>query len=235
MTDFKYERGDLETMSFAPKYHAWIFSEFRGFIGKRVAEVGAGCGSFSSLFLNEPVNELVVIEPAKDMCVLLQTNIMNDTRVVIRNAFFQEVNAEYSNYFDSVVYINVLEHVEDEIKELACIYESLKMGGYVCIFVPALSWLYSDHDKSIGHYRRYYKKQLSALLEKSGFKIEKVKYFDIIGIIPWFIMFKLFKKKIDRGNVGLYDKYIVQISRIIESLIPPPIGKNLIIVGRKIG
>ena len=93
-----------------------------------------------------------------------------------------------------MVYVNVLEHIENDKQELFYINQSLKTGGYVCIFVPALAWLYSDFDASIGHYRRYYKKQLIDLVEKAGFEIVKISYFDIMGIIPWFIFLRFLRK-----------------------------------------
>lgn len=234
MTDFEYESKDLEAMASAPNYHAWILSKFKKFLGKQVAEVGAGSGNFSSLLLREPIEKLVAIEPSKNVYDLLKEKTANDARVVCCNSFFPDVSTEYINYFDSVVYVDVLEHVKDDARELSYVYNSLKKGGYVCIFVPALSWLYSEHDKSIGHFRRYHKKPLSSLLKNSGFEIMKLEYFDIVGIIPWLVVYKFLKKKPNPNNVGFYDKYIVPISRFLESLMTPLIGKNLVIVGKKI-
>lgn len=233
MSNFKYEGKDLEAMTFAVNYHNWILAEFRAHLGKRVAEVGAGSGNFSNLLLGEPIEELVAIEPSKEMYAMLQKNVQGDPRIVSRQAFFSDLSSEYKNYFDSMVYVNVMEHIENDGQELAHAYNSLKNGGTICIFVPALSWLYSDLDASIGHYRRYHKKPLVDLLKNAGFDIVKVRYFDLIGIIPWFIVFKLMGKKIVAGNVSLYDTCVVPIAKVLESLVSPPVGKNLLIVGRK--
>lgn len=234
MTDFKYESKDLEAMSSAPRYHTWVLSTFKDFLGKHVAEVGAGSGNFSSLLLKEPIEELVAIEPSNNIYPLLQEKITSDKRATTHNTFFPEVSNLYPNHFDSIVYVDVMEHIKDDTEELSHIYSALKEGGHVCIFVPALQWLYSDHDASIGHYRRYHKKPLENLVEKTGFKIIKVEYFDVIGILSWFVMFKLLKRKPAPGNVGVYDKLVVPISRSLESIMSPPIGKNLIIVGKKV-
>ncbi len=233
MTDFKYEGKDLEMMSFAPKYHAWVLSYFKKFLGKRVAEIGAGTGSFSELLLTEPLMELTVVEPSKSMYKILQKNTSNDSRVISHNEFFPNISNQYDKYFDSMIYVNVLEHIEYDTKELSYAYNSLREGGSVCIFVPALSWLYSDFDASIDHYRRYHKKDLAKILEGAGFEVAVIRYFDIFGIIPWLIMLKLFRKKLKVSNVITYDKYIVPIFKVIESIIPIPIGKNLIAVGIK--
>jgi len=233
MSEFKYEGRDLEAMSFARRYHDWILSMFTSFIGKRVAEVGAGSGSFTELLAALPVEELVAVEPSKEMFDQLVAHTEKDLRITCRNAFFGDVSPEYSNHFDSIVYVNVLEHVEDDAGELAQVYRALVPGGRVCIFVPALSWLYSEHDASIGHFRRYHKKQLTALLTSAGFSIPLVLYFDIVGIIPWFLLMKVGKMHPAPGSVDVYDRFVVPLSRVLESCIPLPIGKNLVIVGQK--
>ncbi len=233
MTDFKYEGKDLEAMSFAHNYHRWILSKFQKFLGKRVAEVGAGSGNFSLLILGQPIEELVAIEPSPAMFSQHIQNTATDTRVKRHNAFFPEISPKYPDYFDSIVYVNVMEHVEKDAEELSHVHQSLKKGGRVCIFVPALAWLYSNHDKSIGHYRRYHKKDLIQLLEQAGFEVEQINYFDIIGIIPWLIICKFLGKEPNTSNVSVYDRLIVPIGKFIENIIPPPIGKNLLVVGRK--
>ncbi len=235
MVKFEYEGRDLEAMSFARKYHEWILGLFRDFLGKHVLEVGAGSGSFSALLAKEPLTELVVVEPSQNMYALLEKNVAHDTRIKARNAFFVDIQTEYENHFDSIVYVNVLEHVEDDVKELAHIYASLKPGGSVCIFVPALQWLYSAHDKAIGHHRRYYKKQLTTLVREAGLEIIQARYFDIFGIIPWFILLTcgLMKGDPSAGNISFYDTYIIPISRAFESIVTPPIGKNILMVARK--
>ena len=233
MNQINYEGKDLEAMSFAQNYHSWVVDEFSPFLGERVGEVGAGSGNFSSLLLNEKITSLVAIEPSQEMYPLLVERFSTDERVACRQGIFADFYTEYTNYFDSIVYVNVLEHIKDDKQELRYMHQSLKNGGSVCIFVPALSWLYSDIDASVGHYRRYHKKQLRELVEGTGFEIVKIKYFDIVGIIPWLIFFKIFKKKLTANDAILYDKIVVPVLRIVESLLPMPIGKNLIVIGRK--
>ncbi|HEY4489350.1 MAG TPA: class I SAM-dependent methyltransferase [Candidatus Paceibacterota bacterium] len=235
MSDFQYDGRDLEVTSFAKNYHEWIADLFRSVFGKRVAEVGAGIGSFSELILQAPIDELLVIEPSKEMFEELQKNLAYDTRVTCKNDFFTKVSGECNTYFDSVVYVNVLEHVEDDAGELARVYESLAPGGHVCVFVPALPALYSAHDKAIGHYRRYTKKGLRALLTTAGFEVKRLSFFDFAGIIPWYVVVKFLRKSPSAGNVSLYDNVVVPISRTMETIIHPPIGKNLIAIGKKVG
>ncbi len=233
MTDFKYEIKDLDAMAHAINYHNWVLSELDPYLGENVAEVGAGSGNFSAFLLkSQKLKKLTSLEPDTIACNLYRENI-SDSRAEIVNGFFSDVCKNYPNYFDSIVYVNVLEHVPNDRSELANVYSSLKSGGRVCIFVPALPFLYSDHDKEIGHFRRYTKKNLKKVLEEAGFEVEKIKYMDIIGIVTWFLVFKLFKMSPGGGNVSFYDKFITPILRVLESLVPPPIGKSLLAIGRK--
>jgi hypothetical protein len=127
-----------------------------------------------------------------------------------------------------------LEHIKEDEKELACARSGLKIGGYFLGFVPALPWLYSDLDNKLGHFRRYTKPELVRLVEKSGFKVIKVKYFDLAGIVPWFISLVWLKRTLTGAQVSLYDKFVVPIVKNLERMITPPIGKNLIIVAKKL-
>ena len=229
----QYEGKDLEAMSFAQNYHRWIVHLFRPYLGTTVAEVGAGSGNFSSMLLSGKPQELVVVEPSQEMYPLLKEKFAADTRVVPIHAIFADVCDQYPDHFDSIVYVNVLEHIEHDAQELSYIHTSLRQGGYVCIFVPALPWLYSELDASLGHYRRYTKAQLRQILSDAGFEIVRISYFDIFGIIPWFILFTLLRRKITPGNTALYDTLVVPVARVIESIVPVPIGKNVLAIARK--
>jgi SAM-dependent methyltransferase len=231
----KYIGRDLEAMSIATNYYQWIVEEYKPYIGKYIAEVGAGTGNFSKFLINETnIKRLTAFEPSLDMYSILKKRFKDDNRVEPVNAFFRNTsNNQFKYTFDSIIYINVLEHIMDDEGELTFAYDTLKHKGHILIFVPALSGLYSQFDKTIGHIRRYSKQDLSILVQKSGFSIIKNKYFDIIGIIPWYIAFVLMKKILTSGNVSLYDRFIVPVTRKFENIITPPIGKNLLLVGKK--
>lgn len=218
-------------MSFAKNYHRWILKEFLPYMGNCVAEVGAGVGNFSGLILETDVTRLVAFEPSTNMFPVLREALSMDERAIAINGFF---GSEYHNYsFDSVFYINVLEHIEEDARELANVYDAISPEGYLLLFVPALPWLYSELDKQVGHFRRYTKNNLLRLIKQSGFSVVKVRYFDIAGIIPWYIYFTLRKNSISERNVSLYDRIVVPIMSTIEQMVSPPIGKNVLLVARK--
>jgi hypothetical protein len=135
---------------------------------------------------------------------------------------------------DTFVYVNVMEHIEDDATEFAMIYDALTVGGNALIFVPALPSLYGKLDAKIGHYRRYTKRELVKKVEAAGFTVVRCRYFDVAGILPWWVKFKLLRSSsIEPGAVKLYDRAVVPIMRAVEQLVTPPAGKNLLIVAKK--
>ncbi len=229
----QYPGKELEAMSFALTYHKWILKEFEPFLGKTIAEVGAGNGSVSKLLLEKSINSLFAFEPSQNIYPLLEKELRHEKRATVINDFFSPKYAQYS--FDSIIYINVLEHIEDDKTELTNVLQTLKPNGHLLLFVPALEWLYSNLDSQIGHFRRYKKRELTKLVSEVGFNIVKARYFDMAGIIPWYINFVLLKNYINVGNVSLYDKLVVPIMKLIENTVAPPIGKNILLIGRKNG
>lgn len=233
-----YVGRDLESMLFANNYHNWILDEFRPYLGQNYIEVGAGTGLFSELLLKEKPKTISLIEPS-EMFNYLRKNINQvetKTEISFYQAFFTQVanTIVKEKKIDSIIYVNVLEHIEDDLEELKTIYKTLSKGGKCFIFVPALMSLYGNFDKSIGHYRRYSKNELEDKCISSGFEIVKLKYIDFAGIIPWFIKYKIFKSSsLNASSVKLYDKVAVPLVKSFERLIPALIGKNLLLIAQK--
>jgi SAM-dependent methyltransferase len=226
-----YPGTELDAMSEAQNYNRWIIDSFAPYLGDSVAEVGAGIGTISELLLATGVKRLVSFEPSKNMFPLLADKLRQQDRAIVINDVLRP-NFE-SNGFDSVVYINVLEHIEADRTELANAFAALKPNGHVLVFVPALAWLYSDFDRQLGHFRRYTKNGLSNLARDVGFAVVKARYVDLVGIIPWYVMFVLLRKSPVRGSISLYDKLVVPPLRVLESVITPPIGKSVMLVAKK--
>ena len=232
----RYEGRDLEAMSFARNYHRWIFDEIRPFLSGDVAEVGAGRGSFSRLLLESPsIRCLFAMEPSPEMFPLLRAELRGEPRAEPRNAFFGEVAAEVEGRLGAAVYVNVLEHVPDDRGELALVHRALAPGGHLCVFVPALPWLYSPFDASIGHQRRYLRAPLVRMVRETGFEVVRARWFDVAGVLPWLVAMKWLRLPMRGGDVRLYDSLVVPVMRRVEAAVPPPLGKNLLVVARKPG
>ena len=228
-----YFGHDLEAMMFAKNYGQWIFDYFEPYLGLRVAEVGAGMGNFSEFILNKDITRLYAFEPSLNMYQVLDARIGDNSRTRVFNGTFEANCSDLRGAMDSVMYINVLEHIEDDRRELELARDALKPGGHLLIFVPALSWLYSNYDQKIGHHRRYHKRTLIDKIKRAELEIVDIKYFDLAGILPWYINFVLLKRDMGKRGIQLYDRLAVPISRWMENLFTPPVGKNLIVVAKK--
>lgn len=229
----EYFGRDLEAMSFARNYHQWIFEEVAPYLGEHVAEVGAGTGNFSEYLLDTNIKQLVAFEPSSNMYSHLEEKFQDNSTIKTINALFEDHRPAHHNSFDSVCYINVLEHIKDHEKALEHAYKTMSNKGHLIIFVPALPFLYSKFDKQVGHYRRYTKATLLEVVKSAGFTIKKVRYFDIAGIIPWYLAFVVLKSSVNTTNVSLYDRFVVPLMKKVEQVVPPVIGKNLLLVGQK--
>jgi len=231
-----YVGKDLEAMSFAVNYHKWILEEFRPFLGKKLVEVGAGTGSFSEMLIDEKPENLALIEPS-EMFEFLEQNISQietAARVSYYNTIFSEAADNLSEKPDTIIYVNVMEHIEDDRGELKKVYETLAAGGRCLIFVPALMSLYGAFDEKVGHFRRYTKNELEDKGRAAGFKIVKSKYFDFVGIFPWYIKYKLLKSdSLESGAVTAYDKFAVPVTKQFERFLKFPVGKNILTVLQK--
>ena len=219
-------------MGFAVRYHAWIRDEFAPAVRGDVAEVGAGDGAFSELLLQLQPRSLTLFEPCAAMHARQPERVVGDARVRRENIVFAE-RAGGEAEFDTVVYVNVLEHIEDDRGELRLMHRALRAGGRICVFVPALRWLMSDHDRAIGHLRRYERAELRDKVDEAGFAIERLHFFDSLGTLAWWLCMRVLKLPLRGGSVDLYDRAAVPLLRAFESRLRPPLGKNLLLVARK--
>ncbi|MCB9496930.1 MAG: methyltransferase domain-containing protein [Fibrobacteria bacterium] len=229
----EYFGRDLEAMSFAQRYHEWILDEFGSAIRGEVAEVGAGSGNVSMMLLKEAsVRSLTSFEPSANMFPLLQTRLAHSPRAKAVNSFFGDAEEFKGTKFDTILYLNVLEHVPDDEAELRLVRESLQADGSLLVFVPAGPWLFSEFDRSIGHFRRYTRKDLLRKVENAGFVVDRCIHLDSLGVVPWFLVFVLLRRTLSGGNVALYDRFVVPWLSWLERRVRPWWGKNLLLVAK---
>lgn len=227
-------------MSAASNYHRWILEIFKPYLGAHLVEVGAGIGSFSELILSQHVcKTLSLVEPSDSMYERLAAHVQQlDTSASVDTYHATFVDAadliKTRHAPDSIIYVNVLEHIADDEGELDAVRRTLSECGRVFIFVPALQWLFGTLDVRVGHVRRYSKSELEEKLRRSGFKILRTTYFDFPGVAPWWFRYCLMKSDtLEPGAVRFYDRFIVPAVRRIESVVTMPIGKNVIAIAEK--
>jgi SAM-dependent methyltransferase len=194
----------------------------------RVLEFGAGIGSLAQIWAKE-CNQ-------KPICLEIDSNLQN----VIQERGFECHSAleNIEGQFDLIYSSNVLEHIEDDQKALEQLYQKLKPGGVLALYLPAFNYLYSDFDAAIGHYRRYEKQDLISKLRNVNFVIERCEYADSIGFFAWLTTKGKKSDLSTRVNndvkLRLYDQYIFPISSIFDRLgMKYILGKNLLAIVKK--
>ncbi|MDY7039070.1 MAG: methyltransferase domain-containing protein, partial [Thermodesulfobacteriota bacterium] len=202
-TKYDIEKANIENISnssIATEYFDWQIRNFHPYLSGRVLEIGAGIGTISQRLAK--LADTLVISDISDQCIEIVRNRMKTENYTI--------NIEYINYslgaptpdlfchnpFDSIVCVNVLEHVEDDVMALRYLLEALSQKGRLLLLVPALKFLYGSTDRALGHYRRYKKKSISEKLYRAGYEIEKIKYINFIGVFGWWFNCRVLKREI---------------------------------------
>ncbi len=229
-----YEGRDLEVTACLDNYYTWILEWFRPHLGGHVVELGAGVGGVSERLLTH-VDRLDLIEPSPNLVAELERRFDGDERVtIIPGTLEQRLGEVPSASRDVAVLVNVLEHIEDDRAALADLARILRPGGRLLVFVPALRFLFSDFDRLVGHHRRYRRGELSDKVAATGLEVTVSRYLDILGIAPWWVFCTVGRStRLDSGLAAAYDRFGVPLTRAIERMLTPPVGKNVLLVARR--
>jgi SAM-dependent methyltransferase len=234
MTEITYEGNDLEVLADMPNYYSWIMETFAPCVSGHVVEYGAGAGTVSER-LAPLASELTLVEPSINLVSLLRARFAGDLRTkVVPEGLESHSTKMAAETVDTVVMVNVLEHIEDDQAALNALVHMMRSGGHLLIFVPALQFLMSKFDHEVEHFRRYHKPDLVAKVRAAGAKVRDCRYFDLPGVLPWLILNKFMgSTSFNPTLVGLNDRFVVPASRLLESWVQVPFGKNLILVAQK--
>ena len=233
-TPHNYEGHDLEVLADLPNYYGWIADLFRPWVKGCTMEIGTGIGTITRHIFDK-ADELILVEPSAHLTQLLPTAIAESKKVTIHNQMLEtHLPGMPDESCDTVVMVNVLEHIEDDGEALQSLFRVLKPGGHLLLFVPALQFLFSELDRKHGHFRRYHLAPLEFKLNGHGFRIREKRYFDFAGVLPWWLINTVGKKTDFNSAMAVtYDRYIVPVTRFMERWISPPFGKNILIIAER--
>ena len=227
-----------DSMEFEDNYNNWILNNFNPYLGKNLLEIGTGQGNFKKYLKNK---------------FKLHVSIDIDEDVIMRarqrdpEGFYEVADISAKNFvaplakyeFDSIICINVLEHVPDHESGLINMMNLLKPGGHLLLFVPAYMHLYNDLDKLAGHLRRYTKKDVKEILKgHENFQIVMNEYFNPVGAFGWWLNKMKKHERINSANVNkqviIFDKYMVPGSKFFNPLFKTFWGQSLYCVIKKV-
>lgn len=230
---FSYSGTELVALSGARNYYRWIFSCLTPHLGARIVEVGSGVGTFSNLLLNHGnLEQLILVEPAANLFPVLRDRYSGESRVKLVHGYLEDVPMTVAA--DCVILINVLEHIADVEGFLAAVHARLVPAGRLLVLVPAGPKLFGTLDEAFGHHRRYTKYTLAQSLEKGGFRVTGLRYFNLPGVLTWFIAGRVLRKRtLLPRDVRIYDQWVVPWISALESVWVPPCGQSLIAVTEK--
>ena len=229
---FVYSGTELEAMAQARNYCQWILRYFAPYLGENIVEIGAGSGTFSQLLLDRgETRRLVLFEAAANLLPLLRRRFTDPRVQLYCGSFDPSVLKQES---DSIVLVNVLEHIREDDLLLLQIHASLRKGGSLLLFVPACQWNYGSLDQAFDHYRRYSCAELERKIQNAGFRMEQRRYINFMGIASWFLVGKVLRQKtIKASQVRWYDSWVIPWSFKLEEFCRPPIGQSLLAVAIK--
>ncbi len=229
-----YDGDEFDALATMSRYYDWIVESFRAYLRGDAVEFGAGSGTVSAQIRGR-VDLLELVEPSPTLAGKLERRFegCDDVRV-LATTLEDYLGRRIERSRDTVVLVNVLEHILDDGLAMRSIHDLLRPGGHLLVFVPAMPSLYSKLDRQKGHHRRYTHAGLGRLAAAAGFEILRLRYFDVLGIVPWWLVNKVGGSTgFDPRLTRLYDAVGVPLTRTLERFVTPPKGKNLIMVARR--
>ena len=227
MSKINYDGFELDTFDAAKKFRNYQIYYLKSYIKDPFLEVGAGQGGLTNLY-KKFTKDITLIEPDKKLFQLLRKKFRKKN-IKIKNQTIDKIKFKYQ----TIIYFDVLEHIKSDLKEVKIASKKLKKNGNLIFNVPAHQLFYNEFDKAVGHFKRYNKKDFKDIEKKTDLKIEKLIYYDSIGLL-FLILNKVFKlKETNLKNKIYFWNMLIPLSKIIDKLTLNKFGKSLLCVFTK--
>ncbi len=226
-SEFRYVGSELAAFAKARNWKTRLRDQIAPFLGGRVAEVGAGIGSMTGIFAGCPCDSWLALEP--DGVLATQIPRSDRTRVFVGTL----AELPPGQTFDTIMYIDVLEHIEDDAAELAIAASHLAPKGHLVVLVPGHNFLFTPFDEAIGHFRRYNKTMLRSAAPAS-LKLKRMRYLDSVGFFAS-LANKLFLHQSSpaESQILFWDRVMVPISNFTDSILGFQFGKSVLGIWQK--
>lgn len=210
----------LRRMARAPAYNRWLIERALEHVRGRVLDLGAGTGTLTRLAA-DAADEVVAVEPDGDLVPVLRARVADKPNVTIVQAAAESLDALPYAGFDSIVCLNVLEHIDDDEAALKVIRRVVVPGGRLVLLVPAHPFLYGEIDRTVSHHRRYAVREFEALLERSQFEVEDLRLVNPLGAIGWFLASRVLKRThVPEAPLAVYDRLVPLLRALDRPRLP---------------
>jgi len=234
-------RATLEIFAENENYTRFIWRSLQNLVLPRgkVLELGCGIGNLTRLILEERGVTSVHGVDMDPVYVERLLAALADPRLSASAIGFEKFSPpDFSEAadesYDTIVCSNVLEHIEDDRGAMVNIARMLRPGGEALILVPAHHWLFCDLDRNLSHYRRYSASDLHLLEEECGLEILRVRYFNPLGVLGWWVNGKVLGRGVlPAGQVSIYSRFAIPVSSFLDRLNPFSLGISLLALFRK--
>jgi len=217
----------LDLLNDTYNYNHWVYSLLRPRIGSAILEVGAGIGNLTQFLLHHDTVVCLEINPAYIEKLNTIRLVHQNVQVVNENLEKFCHNPEHAASFDTVICVNVLEHIKDDLAAVQGMISLLKQQGRLLLYVPACPAVYGAIDKGLGHFRRYSKRALLRCAKQSDVRVEICHYVNLPGLFGWFWEGRIKKASyINPGKARIMDAMVPYVAAL-ERLIRPPVGQSL--------
>jgi SAM-dependent methyltransferase len=229
MTDFKYVGSELELFAAVHNWKRYWASQIQRYISGDVLEVGAGIGSNTRFMDLRPRGRWVCLEPDAGLTEQLVKNLKESENTREREVVCGTIQSLGENArFDTIIYIDVLEHIERDAGELANAAAMVRPGGRIIVLSPAHQKLYTPFDKEIGHFRRYSRPMLRKV-GPPGLRLEKLFYLDSAGLLLSSANLLLLRQSMPtKRQLAVWDTYVIPVSRLLDPLLGRSVGKSIV-------
>jgi SAM-dependent methyltransferase len=237
MTDhYRYPGEELYLFEKVRNWKKYFSRKLQPYIYGDVLEVGAGIGETTPFLLNARVNQWVCLEPDLTLFNILEQKLSSGKLPEYCIAKLGTV-ADLPSYslFDTIIYIDVLEHIKDDKGELALVIPYLKKGGQLIVLSPAYQILYSPFDKAIGHYRRYTKKIFRTTVTFTNLIERKMFYLEAAGVFLLLLNKFLVRKKYpSEKDIWIWETLFVPLSKLLDKILFYRFGKSIVGIWQKL-
>jgi len=222
----------LQSVRRARGFNRWMLSRFREHIGDRVLEAGCGIGNFTEQLLDRKRLVCVDLDPFYTEMVDRRFGHLENVRTdLVDLSAAEQLETFDAEKLDTIICLNVLEHIDEDERVLSNFYDVLEPGGKAIILVPMHPWLYSECDTTLGHCRRYTAEELIDKMRAAGFHITDQRPFNRFGVLGWWLNKKLGRRDLSPGQMRLYE-LLLPIAKLVERAKLTP-GLSLIVVGQR--